>query len=66
MSKALQAGLVWVNTYRAYSITAPIGGMKHSGIGREYGIEAVQEYLETKSVMISTSSARPTNPFLQR
>lgn len=66
MSRALRAGLVWVNTYRAYSITAPIGGMKQSGLGREYGIEAVQEYLETKTVMISSAAGIPSNPFLQR
>jgi aldehyde dehydrogenase (NAD+) len=66
MSKALRAGLVWVNTYRAYSVTAPIGGMKHSGLGREYGIDAIHEYLETKTVMVSTAAGIPSNPFLQR
>jgi acyl-CoA reductase-like NAD-dependent aldehyde dehydrogenase len=63
MSKRLQAGLVWVNTYRAYSVTAPIGGMKHSGLGREYGVEAVDEYLETKTVMISTAAGVAANPY---
>jgi aldehyde dehydrogenase (NAD+) len=66
MSKALKAGMVWVNTYRSYSVMVPVGGMKQSGLGREGGIEAVNEYLETKSVMISTSSAMPANPFVQR
>jgi aldehyde dehydrogenase (NAD+) len=66
MSKALKAGMVWVNTYRAYSHLVPIGGMKQSGLGRESGIEAVNEYLETKSVMISTATGSPVNPFLQR
>lgn len=66
MTRRLQAGLVWVNTYRAYSVTAPIGGVKHSGLGREYGIDAVQEYLETKTVMISAASGTPANPFIPR
>jgi (Z)-2-((N-methylformamido)methylene)-5-hydroxybutyrolactone dehydrogenase len=66
MSKALKAGMVWVNTYRAYSFLVPIGGMKQSGLGRESGIEAVHEFLETKSVMISTGSSAPLNPFVQR
>jgi (Z)-2-((N-methylformamido)methylene)-5-hydroxybutyrolactone dehydrogenase len=66
MSKALRAGMVWVNTYRAYSFTVPIGGMKHSGLGRESGVDAINAYLETKSVMISTTSAAPENAFLQR
>jgi len=55
MSQALDAGTVWVNTYRAYSYALPFGGTKRSGIGRESGIEAVHEFLETKSVMISTA-----------
>lgn len=66
MSKALKAGMVWVNTYRAYSFLVPIGGMKQSGLGRESGIEAINEYLETKSVMISTAASAPVNAFLQR
>jgi acyl-CoA reductase-like NAD-dependent aldehyde dehydrogenase len=66
MSKALRAGMVWVNTYRAYSFLVPIGGMKQSGLGRESGIEAINEYLETKSVMISTAASAPPDPFLQR
>jgi (Z)-2-((N-methylformamido)methylene)-5-hydroxybutyrolactone dehydrogenase len=66
MSKALRAGMIWVNTYRAYSFTVPIGGMKHSGLGRESGVDAIDAFLETKSVMISTTSAAPNNAFLQR
>jgi acyl-CoA reductase-like NAD-dependent aldehyde dehydrogenase len=66
MTKALEAGMIWANTYRAYSYQVPIGGMKHSGLGRESGIDAINEYLETKSVMIATASSAPANPFLQR
>jgi acyl-CoA reductase-like NAD-dependent aldehyde dehydrogenase len=66
MTKALRAGTVWVNTYRAYSFMMPFGGMKMSGLGRENGIEAVHEFLETKSVFLSTSASAPVNPFLQR
>jgi acyl-CoA reductase-like NAD-dependent aldehyde dehydrogenase len=66
MSKALHAGTVWINTYRAYSTMVPFGGMKHSGIGRESGIEAIDEFLETKSVMISFTQGAPANNFVQR
>ena len=66
MTKALKAGTVWVNTYRAYSFMMPFGGVKMSGIGRENGIEAVHEFLETKSVFLSTSERPPANPFVQR
>lgn len=66
ITKALKAGTVWVNTYRAYSVMMPFGGMKMSGIGRENGIEAVHEFLETKSVFLSTSDKPPANPFVQR
>jgi len=65
MSERLQAGTVWVNTYRAVSFMAPFGGYKDSGLGRENGIDAVREYLQTKSVWIS-SGAVTGNPFVMR
>ena len=66
MTAALKAGTVWVNTYRAISYMMPFGGMKHSGIGRESGMDAIHEYLETKSVWISTAEGSPANPFVMR
>lgn len=66
MSKALHVGTVWANTYRTYSYMVPFGGMKQSGIGREMGIEAVDEFLETKSLMISIADASPSNNFIPR
>jgi len=65
MSEKLQAGTVWVNTYRAVSFMAPFGGYKDSGLGRENGIDAVREYLQTKSVWIN-SGAVAGNPFVLR
>lgn len=61
----LKAGTVWVNNYRATSVTSPFGGFKKSGIGRESGIDAIREYLETKCVWISTDLEVP-NPFIRR
>ncbi|MEL6998931.1 MAG: aldehyde dehydrogenase [Pseudomonadota bacterium] len=66
MSERLKAGTVWVNTYRAVSYMMPFGGVKRSGIGRESGIEAIREYLSTKSVWINTSDEAPGNPFVMR
>ena len=66
MSAALKAGTVWVNTYRAVSYMMPFGGMKHSGIGRESGVEAIREFLETKSTWISYAQGAPANPFIMR
>jgi len=64
-SERLQAGTVWVNTYRALSYTSPFGGYKRSGLGREGGIEAIREYLQTKSVWLCTDSS-VANPFVMR
>lgn len=50
MSDRLEAGVVWINTYRKSSFTTPSGGFKKSGIGREKGVEGIHEYLQTKSV----------------
>jgi (Z)-2-((N-methylformamido)methylene)-5-hydroxybutyrolactone dehydrogenase len=61
----LQAGVIWVNTYRAVSYLSPFGGYKHSGIGRENGADAILEYVQTKSVWISTATDVP-NPFTMR
>ena len=65
ISKAIRAGTVWINTYRAVSYMSPFGGYKQSGIGRENGIEAIREYLQTKSVWISTAEDVP-DPFVMR
>ena len=65
MAKRLQAGTVWVNTYRAVSYLSPFGGYKRSGIGRESGQEMIKEYLQTKSVWISMATEVP-NPFVMR
>ena len=66
MSSVLKAGTVWVNTYRAISYMMPFGGMKHSGFGRESGVDAIKEYLETKSVWLSYATGAPANPFVMR
>ena len=65
LTDKLKAGTVWVNNYRATSFTSPFGGYKDSGIGRESGIDAVKEYLETKCVWIATDLDVP-NPFIRR
>ena len=65
VADALEAGTVWVNSYRAVSYLAPFGGYKRSGIGRENGQEAIEDYLETKTVWISTAEDTP-NPFIMR
>ena len=65
MAERLQAGTVWINTYRAVSYLSPFGGYKRSGIGRESGQEMIKEYLQVKSVWISTATEVP-NPFVQR
>jgi aldehyde dehydrogenase (NAD+) len=54
-ARRLQAGTVWVNTYRRNAIQVPVGGYKKSGLGRESGSEAIKEYLQTKSVWVNLS-----------
>ena len=62
MAEAIESGTVWVNTYRAVSYMMPFGGVKDSGLGRENGISAIHDYLETKSV----TGAPTGNPFVLR
>ena len=67
MSKALKAGTVWVNTYRAFSYMVPFGGMKRSGLGRESGIEAIERIPRNQEHRGSpTAKGAPANPFIMR
>jgi aldehyde dehydrogenase (NAD+) len=52
--RALRAGTVWVNTYRAVAANMPFGGYKSSGIGRENGLNAIYDFTQVKSVWIET------------
>ena len=53
----VEAGTIWVNTYRAASFTTPMGGFKSSGYGKHYGLESMREYSRVKSVMVDYSGA---------
>jgi aldehyde dehydrogenase (NAD+) len=65
MSERLNAGTVWINCYRAVSFMAPFGGYKRSGLGRENGREAIEAYLQTKTVWIDIAG-QIANPFIIR
>ena len=63
VTKALRAGIVWVNTYRVVSPMAPFGGFKDSGHGRESGFEAIYDYTRVKTVWLNTSPDPIDDPF---
>ncbi|MGO9583137.1 MAG: aldehyde dehydrogenase [Acidimicrobiales bacterium] len=52
VAAAIRAGTVWINAYRVVTPNMPFGGFGLSGIGRENGTNAVNEYLEEKSVIV--------------
>ncbi|WP_372572302.1 aldehyde dehydrogenase [Ruegeria jejuensis] len=66
MIRAIRAGIVWVNTYRAVSPIAPFGGHGLSGHGREGGIQAALDYTKVKSVWLRTSDDPIPDPFIMR
>ena len=53
VSEALEFGMVGINQGVVSNPAAPFGGVKHSGFGREGGLEGIEEYLETKYVGIA-------------
>jgi acyl-CoA reductase-like NAD-dependent aldehyde dehydrogenase len=65
MARRLQAGTVWINLYRAITFNSPFGGYKESGVGRENGMEAIAEYLQTKSVWVELGE-EIQDPFVLR
>ncbi len=52
VSKKLEAGIVWINTFLNRDLRTPFGGMKASGVGREGGLEALRFFTEPKNVCI--------------
>ena len=66
MAGRLEAGTIWVNTYRAVSPMSPRQGYKNSGVGVEQGQETIKEYTQLKSVWINTSPDPLGDPFVVR
>ena len=62
VAHALRAGTVWINAYRTVSFNTPFGGYKHSGIGRENGLESLREYTQVKSVWVELTG-KTRDPF---
>jgi aldehyde dehydrogenase (NAD+) len=60
----LDAGTVWVNTYRAQSPLVPTGGFKASGYGKENGMAVMHEYTRDKSVWVNLSEDPAPDPFV--
>jgi aminomuconate-semialdehyde/2-hydroxymuconate-6-semialdehyde dehydrogenase len=52
LSKNVQSGIVWINTWLNRDLRTPFGGMKNSGVGREGGFEALNFFTEAKNVCI--------------
>ena len=65
VARALKAGTVWLNTYRAITFNSPFGGVKESGFGRVNGAEAIEGYLQTKSVWCELSDD-VSDPFVMK
>ena len=58
-ARAVEAGTVWVNTYKQLSVATPFGGVKDSGSTREKGREAVRAYQRQKSIYLGTAGPIP-------
>lgn len=65
MIRAVQSGVVWVNTYRVAAPQAPFGGMKGSGFGRVRGEAGILEFTQTRNVFIDFSGDQ-RDPFAMK
>ena len=65
VARRLKAGTVWINLYRAITFNSPFGGYKESGYGRVNGAEAIDGYLQTKSVWCELSE-EIQDPFVMK
>jgi acyl-CoA reductase-like NAD-dependent aldehyde dehydrogenase len=66
VARRLDAGTVWINTYRSLSPLSPFGGFKQSGFGKENGTEAIHEYTRVKSVWVNLDTGPIGDPFVGR
>ncbi len=57
VARALEAGTVWINTYKQLSIATPFGGFKESGYGREKGVTGLRLYQQAKGVYLGLDGA---------
>ncbi|MFG2647687.1 aldehyde dehydrogenase family protein [Streptomyces sp. NPDC048436] len=57
IARRVEAGTVWINTYKQFSIATPFGGMKESGLGREKGRDSIRAYQRQKSLYWGLSDA---------
>tara|TARA_B100001115_G_scaffold6362_1_gene4825 strand:+ start:820 stop:2301 length:1482 start_codon:yes stop_codon:yes gene_type:complete len=63
VSNSIRAGITFVNTYRLISPSAPFGGIKDSGYGKEAGIESIKDYTRVKTTWLNTSDEPMKDPF---
>ena len=63
VSNAIRAGITFVNTYRLISPSAPFGGIKDSGYGKEAGIDSIKDYTRVKTTWFYTSDEPSLDPF---
>lgn len=66
VASRLDAGTVWINTYRSLSPLSPFGGFKETGGGKENGPDAIREYTRVKSVWVNLSTEPIGDPFVGR
>ncbi|MCQ4632493.1 aldehyde dehydrogenase [Shinella sp. CPCC 100929] len=64
-ARAVDAGTVWINTYRSASFMSPMGGFKESGYGRRGGFDVMREFSRVKNVVLDYSGAMQ-DPFVIR
>ena len=63
VSKAIRAGITFVNTFRLISPSASLGGIKDSGYGKEAGIESIKDYTRVKTTWFYTGDKPTPDPF---
>lgn len=66
VARAVQAGTVWVNTYRALQFATPFGGVRGSGYGRVNGLDGFAEFTQPKAIWFESDPTAIVDPFTLR
>ena len=65
VANAVRTGTMWINNYHIFSDLCPFGGYRQSGVGRDFGMEALLEYSQIKRVHVNSMAHTHTNMYFQ-
>jgi aldehyde dehydrogenase (NAD+) len=65
VARGIRTGTIWINNYHIFADFCPFGGYKQSGVGREFGLESLNEYTQVKRIHVNSMADAKSNMHFQ-